>query len=340
MKPCGNPYSSGYCSDHTKLTARQVLESLTPELVGHIPPPYMSGISASVGIASGKPCQTLKEIEDVKAAGLTAIFVAKDTSAEDVQAINLADGIITMVGGFTSHAAVVARAFNTPCIVGVAENQELLVNQYYEDLSETGQVTIDGRTGKVYEGELEVDTPDDSEVLRLASLFGFQESRDAEILNVANMDPDEALALVKFHIKHSSKKLVLTCSVRTPKEIQAIWGANIVPEELETLVRKLGEIYDPTDPKFELDTNYELEKFTGSPFDFIVRDLESPTDFLRASSLRMNDQTLCDAFGSLEAANVFITGAEIQNIRIAKEYRKPNQPMKSLINLLRDNYRT
>ena len=79
------------------------------------------GINASPGAASGRVVFTPKEAELWKEKGERVILVRRETSPEDVRGMDAAQAILTSTGGPTSHAAVVARGWGKPCIVGAGE---------------------------------------------------------------------------------------------------------------------------------------------------------------------------------------------------------------------------
>jgi pyruvate,orthophosphate dikinase len=132
------------------------------------------GLPAGPGAASGKLSLSADHAAEMSAHG-PVILVRAETSAEDVVGMHAAAGILTARGGMTSHAAVVARGFGKPCIVGAGELEvdekahELRVKG--KILHEGDEISIDGTTGEVIEGAL-ASRP--SEVIRtvLAKLDG------------------------------------------------------------------------------------------------------------------------------------------------------------------------
>ena len=114
------------------------------------------GIAASPGAASGIAIFDVKKAIELGEAGKKVILVRKETKPEDVPAFFSAEGILTSLGGKSSHAAIVSRGMGKPCIVGCAE---LKIN--YDNntcnangitLKEGETVTIDGSTGTVLMG--------------------------------------------------------------------------------------------------------------------------------------------------------------------------------------------
>ncbi|RLG70046.1 MAG: pyruvate, phosphate dikinase [Candidatus Iainarchaeum archaeon] len=123
------------------------------------------GLAASPGAAIGKIAFTAEEVVRLKEvdAGEKVILVRPETSPEDIEGMHLAEGILTQRGGLTSHAAVVARGMGKCCVVGCEalhideEKEEILVNGV--KLKKGDVISIDGSTGEVYLGFLEVEEP-------------------------------------------------------------------------------------------------------------------------------------------------------------------------------------
>lgn len=84
---------------------------------------FGGGVAASVGVVHGVLCRDLADITAAKAKGQQAIYVAPETTPDDLDKIVAADGIITLKGGLTSHAAVVARGMDKACIVGFNQGE-------------------------------------------------------------------------------------------------------------------------------------------------------------------------------------------------------------------------
>ena len=116
------------------------------------------GIAASPGAASGIAIFDVKKAIELGEAGKKVILIRKETKPEDVPAFFSAEGILTSLGGKSSHAAIVSRGMGKPCIVGCAE---LKIN--YENntctangitIKENEMVSIDGSVGTVFIGEV------------------------------------------------------------------------------------------------------------------------------------------------------------------------------------------
>jgi pyruvate, orthophosphate dikinase len=116
-----------------------------------------NGINASPGAAVGKVVFTPKEAELWAGKGEPVILVRRETSPEDVRGMDAAQAILTSTGGATSHAAVVARGWGKPCIVGAgAVNIDYAKNEFSVDGTRVRRgdwLTIDGTTGRVVLGQ-------------------------------------------------------------------------------------------------------------------------------------------------------------------------------------------
>ena len=118
--------------------------------------PVGKGLGASPGAACGKIVFTADDAEAWKARGEKVVLVRLETSPEDITGMKAAQGILTVRGGMTSHAAVVARGMGTCCVSGCGEiamdeenKQFVLAGKTYR---EGDYISIDGSTGKIYDG--------------------------------------------------------------------------------------------------------------------------------------------------------------------------------------------
>ncbi|MCR5647175.1 MAG: pyruvate, phosphate dikinase [Acholeplasmatales bacterium] len=126
--------------------------------------PIAKGIAAGPGAGTGKLAFTAEEAERRKKAGEKVVLVRAETSPEDIVGMISSEAILTMRGGQTSHAAVVARGMGKCCVCGCGEaiisekNRTVTINgKVYTDKD---TFSIDGSTGNVYLGEIEQDQPD------------------------------------------------------------------------------------------------------------------------------------------------------------------------------------
>ncbi|HBH13370.1 MAG TPA: pyruvate, phosphate dikinase, partial [Clostridiales bacterium] len=125
--------------------------------------PLTQGLPASPGAATGKVYFTAADAVLAAAKGEPVILVRKETSPEDIEGMNVANGILTARGGMTSHAAVVARGMGKCCIAGCdqvrvdEESKVFTVNG--EKFHEGDFISLDGSTGKLYRGSIKTVDP-------------------------------------------------------------------------------------------------------------------------------------------------------------------------------------
>jgi pyruvate,orthophosphate dikinase len=129
--------------------------------------PIATGLGASPGAASGEVVFDADEAERQAKAGKKVILVREQTKPEDIHGFFAAQGILTSVGGKTSHAAVVARGMGKPCVSGAAD---IKINHFEKTASvgankllQGSMITIDGTSGKVWLGEIPMVEPEISE---------------------------------------------------------------------------------------------------------------------------------------------------------------------------------
>ncbi len=112
------------------------------------------GLPASPGAAAGRVCFTAEDAKDMAATGERVILVRLETSPEDIEGMVAAQGILTVRGGMTSHAAVVARGMGTCCVSGcekIRMNEE--AKTFMLDgltFREGDYISLDGSTGNIY----------------------------------------------------------------------------------------------------------------------------------------------------------------------------------------------
>ena len=114
------------------------------------------GLAASPGAATGKIAFTAEDVIRMHKDGEKDIILVRlETSPEDIEGMNLAHGVLTLRGGMTSHAAVVARGMGTCCVSGcgdlvIDEEKKTLTLKDGRILKEGDYISLDGSTGKVY----------------------------------------------------------------------------------------------------------------------------------------------------------------------------------------------
>ena len=118
--------------------------------------PVGKGLGASPGAACGQVVFTAEDAEAWNNAGKKVVLVRLETSPEDITGMKAAQGILTVRGGMTSHAAVVARGMGKCCVSGCGEIKMDEENKKFELAGKTyvegDYISIDGSTGKIYDG--------------------------------------------------------------------------------------------------------------------------------------------------------------------------------------------
>jgi len=151
--------------------------SKKPEAVG-------TGVAASPGAAAGKVVFTAEHAVEAAAEGERVVLVRHETSPEDIAGMAAAQGILTVFGGKTSHAAVVGRQMGKPCVVGCGAIELDFANARFtiggQTVQEGDYISIDGASGEVMLGDVE--------------------TADSEIIAVrkGNMKPEESAVYTQF----------------------------------------------------------------------------------------------------------------------------------------------
>ena len=159
------------------------------------------GLAASPGAGTGKIYFNASDVIEAHKNKEDAILVRLETSPEDIEGMNSSKGVLTIRGGMTSHAAVVARGMGICCVSGVGsfsinEEEKTLTTDSGKVYHEGDYISIDGSTGLVYDGKLE---------MREASISGdfetfmswADEARDLRIRTNADT-PKDAIQARKF----------------------------------------------------------------------------------------------------------------------------------------------
>ena len=120
--------------------------------------PLGKGLGASPGAACGKVVFTAEDAEVWAAKGEKVVLVRLETSPEDITGMKVSQGILTVRGGMTSHAAVVARGMGTCCVSGCGDIAMDEVNKKFtlagQEFHEGDYISIDGTTGNIYAGQI------------------------------------------------------------------------------------------------------------------------------------------------------------------------------------------
>ncbi len=179
-------------ADEGLITKEEAVKRVTPEQVDTLLHPqfdtnakieaeqegtmYASGVNASPGAAVGQVYFDADTAEQMaQEEGLDVIMVRPFTKPDDVHGMLAAEGILTSEGGATSHAAVVARQFGVPCVVGAAE---IRINLEKRQMTASGVVvnegdwiSVDGTSGQVFLGKIPTTAPSLEEQTELLTLL-------------------------------------------------------------------------------------------------------------------------------------------------------------------------
>ena len=160
-----------------------------------------TGLAASPGAGTGKIYFNATDVIENKKKGIDSLLVRLETSPEDIEGMNSSKGVLTIRGGMTSHAAVVARGMGICCVSGASS---IVINEDEKTLKmpdgtiykEGDYLSIDGSTGNVYAGKLEMQ---DASISGDFETFMFW-ADDARVLRVrTNADtPKDAIQARKF----------------------------------------------------------------------------------------------------------------------------------------------
>jgi len=123
-----------------------------------------TGLPASPGAAVGEAVFSADKAKLMVEDGKKVVLVRAETSAEDIEGMHAAQGILTARGGMTSHAAVVARGMGKCCVAGASElhvdDKERKLTVKGIEMREGDFITLDGNTGEVFKGKINVKDPE------------------------------------------------------------------------------------------------------------------------------------------------------------------------------------
>ncbi len=149
----------------SRVDPRALTELLHPQVSPDAPRDVVArGIAASPGAATGRIVFSSTAAQTSAAGGEACILVRRETAPEDIRGMHAACGVLTERGGKTSHAAVIARGIGLPCVVGtsgitIRRRRKALVLADGRRLSEGDLITLDGSTGEVLAGAVEMVGP-------------------------------------------------------------------------------------------------------------------------------------------------------------------------------------
>lgn len=228
------------------------------------------GLPASPGGAVGKIVFSSLKATEAHKQGEPVILVRKETSPEDINGMVSSKGILTLRGGMTSHAAVVARSMGKPCIVGCEQARIDEAKQTIKFRSHTlkggDYITLDGATGKILLGALKTKTAVLNDVF-----FRFMERADryAYLRVLVNADtPEDAKKAKSFGAKGIG--LCRTEHMFFAKDRIPIMRKTVLSEDSEDRMRSLNQLFPLQSKDF-----YELLKIMdGCPV--TIRFLDPP----------------------------------------------------------------
>ena len=120
--------------------------------------PLAKALPASPGAACGRVVFTAEEAVEWKQKGNKVVLVRLETSPEDIEGMHVAEGVLTVRGGMTSHAAVVARGMGTCCVAGCGDIAMHEEEKYFtlngKTIKEGDYISLDGSTGNIYLGQI------------------------------------------------------------------------------------------------------------------------------------------------------------------------------------------
>ena len=181
-----------------RVTADHLDQVLHPQFADNEATVLTKGLGASPGAAVGKVYFTADDAADAADRGEKVILVRNETSPEDVHGMIAAEGILTARGGLVSHAAVVARGWGKPAVVGaekirIQPGKKFVVGDVA--VHEGDPISIDGTTGEVIQGEVEMSSAEPPDEFRTILKWA-DEIRAGKMAVRANADngPDAANA--------------------------------------------------------------------------------------------------------------------------------------------------
>jgi len=195
--------------DEKLIDKRTAVTRVTPQQIDQLLHPMIDpaaeqnviakGLPASPGAAVGKVVFTPEDAEMMKEKGEKVILVRTETSPEDIGGMYVAEGVLTVRGGMTSHAAVVGRGMGKPCVVGcgditISESEDKKFHVGNLEINELDYITIDGSTGCVILGQMPLIPPEINNEIEILLVWA-DEIRDLGIRANADNPEDARKAL-------------------------------------------------------------------------------------------------------------------------------------------------
>ena len=267
-----------------------------------------TGLAASPGAGAGEIYFNAVDVSNAFKEGKDAILVRLETSPEDIQGMNDAKGILTVRGGMTSHAAVVARGMGRCCVCGcgdlvIDEDNKTITTKDGKIYHEGDMISLDGSTGKVYDGIIKSVEPVISGNFETFMSWADETRKLGVKANADN--PRDALQAIKF----GAEGIGLCRTEHMFFETDRIFAVRqmIVAETLEQRKKALEKIL----PMQRSDFEEMFRVLNGKPM--IIRYLDPPLhEFLPhtdeeivdlAKALEISFEELRDRINSLKEFN-------------------------------------
>ena len=266
------------------------------------------GLAASPGAAVGRVYFTADDAADAEERGEQVILVRNETSPEDVHGMMVSQGILTARGGLVSHAAVVARGWGTPAVVG-AEMIKIEGKQFTAGstvVKEGDTISLDGTTGEVLLGEMKLEEaeppPEFATILEWAD-----QVRKGKLGVRANADTGEDAANARMHgaegIGLCRTEHMFLAPDRLPVVRKMILAHSA--EQEEAAMAELGRVQ-------QIDFEQILEAMDGLPV--TVRLLDPPLHEFLPSVEELR----------IKQATVGLSDLEVQELHTAEEWAEHN----------------
>lgn len=192
------------------------------------------GIPACSGVVTGKPVFTKEDAIDCKE---PCILVTHETTPDDIAGMYAAAGVITMVGGLTSHAAVVARSMNRAAIVGVGQDVKVF--------NEVDVISMDGATGRIWTEKVPILAGETNGLIKEFSKLVFDTLGVVPVIFDVPYEPlQEALLYLGDGVLHTTQAVDLV--VKVAQKVENLYlDLSPTPNSPEAAFMELCEAYDP-----------------------------------------------------------------------------------------------
>ncbi|MEM2950394.1 MAG: pyruvate, phosphate dikinase [Nitrososphaeria archaeon] len=242
--------------------------------------PIATGLPASPGVAIGKVVFKVEDAVKLKEKNEQVILVRPETAPEDIVGVTASEGLLTTRGGLTSHAAVVARGFGKPCVVGCEsiildlDNEKFLVKD--KQVRKGDIITIDGATGNVYHGALPIEEPKIS---------------------------DEVNKILAYSDKIRRLKILgVVSNTETAKKVNLLKPEAFLFMNIEDIfMKQLLNFYKLLESEFNNEQLYkEVLEYTKSKFEIIFNVIEEKPIYLKLVSKPVREMLPLRSLGADE----------------------------------------